>query len=100
MLDKELEAYEPCPFEFRMHYNHEAGPHKKICGDWETAATFYKMSKQMEENAVLDYLRNTYCEQYVKKGLVFALGNMQKRPQTWQLLGIFPVQPTTQGSLL
>lgn len=100
MLDKEIEAYEPCPFEFKMHYQDDSGPHKKVCADWETAATFYKMSKQMEERAVLQYLQTTYCEQYVRKGLVFALGNMQKRPQTWQLLGIFPVEPTNQGSLL
>lgn len=29
MLDKELEAYEPCPFEFKMHYRDGSGPHKK-----------------------------------------------------------------------
>ncbi|KJZ20914.1 hypothetical protein TW80_01480 [Loktanella sp. S4079] len=99
LLDKELEAYQPCPFEFKMHYQDGSGPHKKTCADWETAATFYKLSREMEEHAVLEHLRNTYCEQYVKKGLVFALGNMQKRPQTWQLLGIFPVEATKQGSL-
>ena len=100
MLDKELEAYEPCPFEFKMHYQDGSGLHKKICGDWETAAAFYNLSKQMDEGAVLEHLRTTYCEQYVSKGLVFALGNMQKRPQTWQLLGMFPVVPSSQLSLI
>lgn len=100
MLDAELAAYEPCPFEFKMHYNDEAGPHKKVCGDWETAAAFYNLSMRMEEAAVLEHLRFTYCEKYVAKGLVFALGNMQKRPQTWQLLGIFPVERSNQGALI
>ena len=100
MLDQELDAYQPCPFEFKMHYQDADGPHKKVCGDWETAAAFYNLSRQMEESDVLQHLQTTYCEQYVRKGLVFALGNMQKRPQTWQLLGVFPVEDTDQGSLL
>lgn len=99
MLDKELQAYEPCPFEFKMRYSDSDGKREKTCADWETAAAFYNLSKSMEEAAVLQHLQKTYCEDYVKKGLVFALGNMQKRPQTWQLLGIFPVAPTQQKSL-
>lgn len=100
MLDNEISAYEPCPFKFTMHYCDGDGEHKKTCADWETAAAFFNLSKKMEEHAVLDHLRATYCEQYVHKGLVFALGNMQKRPQTWQLLGIFPVEPAAQDSFL
>lgn len=99
MLDKELQAYEPCPFEFKMRYSDADGKREKTCADWETAAAFFNLSRTMEEAAVLDHLRKTYCEQYVRKGLVFALGNMQKRPQTWQLLGIFPVKPSAQGFL-
>ena len=99
LLDKELEAYQPCPFEFTMRYTDGSGPHKKTCADWETSATYYNLSKRMDEKAVLRHLQNTYCESYVKRGLVFALGNMQKRPQTWQLLGIFPVEELNQVSL-
>lgn len=99
LLDQELPAYEPCPFEFKMHYDDEDGPHKKTCADWETDATFFNLSKELEETQVLNHLRDTYCNQYVKKGLVFALGNIKKRPQTWQLLGIFPVEPSEQQSL-
>lgn len=99
MLDKEISAYEPCPFEFKMHYNDADGPHKKTCADWETPAAFFNLSREMDEQKVLEHLRETYCEKYVKTGLVFSLGNMKKRPQTWQLLGIFPVEETTQQSL-
>lgn len=98
-LDKELAAFEPCPFKFTMSYNDADGPHKKECGDWETSAAFYNLSKKYEEAEVLQHLERTYVETYVQKGIVFALGNMAKRPQTWQLLGIFPAEETQQGSL-
>ncbi|WP_390915187.1 hypothetical protein [Pseudosulfitobacter sp. SM2401] len=95
-LDKELAAYEPCPFVFTMHYDDADGPHKKTCADWETAAAFFNLSKQMEEAKVLEHLRKTYTEDYVATGLVFTLGNMAKRPKTWQLMGIFPAKELDQ----
>jgi hypothetical protein len=98
-LDKELAAYEPCPFKFTISYKDEGGPHNKICADWETAAAFFMLSKKYEENEVLRHLEKTYTEDYPKTGLVFALGNMASRPQTWQLLGLFPVHPTKQTQL-
>jgi hypothetical protein len=55
-LDKELAAYEPCPFKFTMSYRDEDGPHNKICGDWETAAAFFNLSKSYEEAEVLRHL--------------------------------------------
>jgi len=98
-LDAELAAYEPCPYKFTMSYLDADGPHNKICADWETAAAFFNLSKKFDEVTVLEHLRRTYTEDYVKTGLVFALGNMAKRPQTWQLLGIFPVQVPIQKQL-
>ena len=53
----------------------------------------------MEEPDILRHLEQTYCHEYVKSGLVLALGNMKKRPQTWQLLGIFPVKLVDQQDL-
>lgn len=100
MFDKELAAYTPCPFEFKMKYFDGGGPHNKECADWETAAAFFNLSKRYEEREVLKHLQKTYTEDYVEKGLVFALGNMKKRPQTWQLLGIFPVEDLGQQNLL
>ncbi len=29
-----------------------------------------------------------FNEDYPRRGMVFAIGNMTKRPQTWQLLGV------------
>lgn len=99
MFDKELDLLEPCRFSFFMSYNDEHGPHTKTCADWETSAAFYNNERNYGETEALNHLRTTYCENYAKTGLVFALGNMASRPQTWQLLGIFPSEPTDQMTL-
>ncbi len=100
MFDKELDVLEPCPFKFTMHFKDGDGKQRnKTCADWETSAAFFNLSQTYAENEVLQHLKNTYCDDYVKRGLVLALGNLAKRPQTWQLLGIFPVSPTNQTAL-
>lgn len=99
LLEEEIAAYEPCPFQFTMTYDDLDGPHSKSCADWETSAAFFNLRRQMDEAAVLRHLEKTYCDDYVRKGLVLALGNMKSRPQTWQLLGIFPVEDSRQGEL-
>lgn len=98
-FDKELAAYEPVPFKFIMKYRDGSGPHTKECADWETSAAFFNLSKRYGEEQALDHLKRTYTQEYVDKGIVFALGNMMKRPQTWQLLGIFPAEPSGQALL-
>jgi len=99
LLEDEIAAYQPCPFKFKLSFVCDGKRYNKTCADWETTATFFNHSKQMEESEVLEYLQRTYCEDYVKKGMVLALGNMKSRPHTWQLLGIFPVKPLTQPDL-
>lgn len=99
MFDKELAALEPCPYVFQMSYDDEAGPHTKTCADWETQAAFFKLSHKYSEQKTVEHLRATYCEKYVSAGIVFALGNIAKRPQTCQLLGIFSSEPSAQMSL-
>ena len=98
-LDKELKAYIPCPYKFSMNYLDEGGEHNKTCADWETDATFLKLSKRYDEPTALIHLQETYCDHYAISGLIFALGNMKKRPQTWQLLGIFPAKIPDQQTL-
>lgn len=99
LFDEEVRSYQPCPYEFRMRYDDGSGRHNKTCADWETAAAFFNFRRQYGEEKALEFIRSKYCEEYVQSGLVFALGNMAKRPQTWQLLGIFPVKASAQASL-
>jgi hypothetical protein len=41
----------------------------------------------------------TFNDEYPRKGMLFCLGNMAKRPQTWQLLGVLRVDDTGQLAL-
>lgn len=99
-LDKELIAFEPPAFEFRVRYVDEGGKHDNECGDWETIAAFRNFSKNYGESEALKKLSETYNERYTSKGLVLALGNMKKRPQIWLMLGIIRADEVTQLSLL
>lgn len=99
LLEGEIASYTPCPFEFKIRYVDGAGSHTKICADWETSAAFFNLRREYGEIGAIEHLEKTYCETYVRKGIVFALGNMKKRPKTWQLLGIFPTQESKQPDL-
>jgi hypothetical protein len=99
LLDNEIASYEPCPYKFTMKYHDAGGRHTKTCADWETSAAFFNLRKSLAEQDVLKHLEHTYCSDYVQKGLVFALGNMMKKPKTWQLLGIFPAAQSEQLNL-
>lgn len=100
MFDKDLDFIEPCPFEFKMSFKDgDNKTREKLCGDWETQAAFFNFRSRYGEEAALKHLEDTYCDKYVQTGLIFALGNMLSRPQTWQLLGIFPLPEPKQQSL-
>jgi hypothetical protein len=45
-------------------------------------------------------MNQTFNEEYPRKGMVFAIGNQAKRPQTWQLLGVIRLNEQIQGELV
>ncbi len=98
MLDKELEALEPVPYAFEFVYEDSAGKHKLQCGDWETSAAFWNISRGYGEKGALDHLLKTYNEDYPSKGLVFAMGTLKKRPKQWILLGVIRLDETQQAT--
>lgn len=101
LFDEELAAYEPCPIEFRMRFKDGDGKERnKRCADWETDAAYFNLIRQYDEAKVIEHLERAYTEDYPKRGLTFALGNIQKRPQTWQLLGIFPALESRQSAFV
>jgi len=98
-FDKELSVLKACPFEFRFKYNDGDGSHNKRCEDWETSAAYEKFAKSYGEKQALQNLQDIYCNNYVRDGVFFALGNMASRPQTWMLLGVIRANRTSQSSL-
>jgi hypothetical protein len=100
LLDKELEAFEPVPYAFAFTYEDAAGKHMMRCGDWETSATFWRLSKSYSEPAALDHLSRTFNDEYPSKGIVFAMGTIKKRPKQWMLLGVIRLDEMRQASFM
>lgn len=97
-LDADLEVLQPLPYAFAFRFEDGDGQHTYQCGDWETQATFYKWRAKYGEELALKYLSERYNDEYPKKGIAFALGNVLKRPHIWQLLGVVRADETFQTS--
>ncbi|MDR6332043.1 hypothetical protein GGQ86_000490 [Xanthobacter flavus] len=100
LLDADLAAFEPTPFAFAFTFRDAEGPHTWTCGDWETHATFFYWRKRYGEASALERLGGRFNDEYPAKGMLFATGNMMKRPKTWQLLGVVRLDEKGQLGLL
>jgi hypothetical protein len=98
-FDKELAAIEPSPQEFRFSFQDEDGWHHHSCGDWETAAAYWKLGKTYGREGALAHLEMMYNQHYRKAGMVVALGNMAKRSRTWLLLAVVRLDRPGGGRL-
>lgn len=105
LLDKELETLEPTPFDFKFRFYDADGEHTYTNGDWEAHAMYYMgLRRGRSVRETLEWMDHTFNVVYPEKGMAFAVGNMAKRPQTWQLLGVIrldelPEHIAAQGSL-
>jgi hypothetical protein len=99
-LDQELEELEPTPFEFRFQFSDGSGQHDYQNGDWEAHAMFWREANRTSAEAALKWMDSIFNEEYPKRGMVFAIGNMARRPQTWQLLGVIRLDQKAQMELL
>ncbi len=97
-LDKELEALSPAPYKFSFRFEDDK-KHTFSCGDWEVHAMFYNERRRKRETDALRWMEETFNGRYPKAGMLFAVGNQAKRPQTWQLLGILRVEGLDQLGL-
>jgi hypothetical protein len=99
IFDKELAELEPSPFHFRFEFEDASGQHDYQNGDWETHVMFWRWREHYGEKSALERMAEVFNDEYPKKGMVFALGNQAKRPQTWQLLGVIRLDELVQGEL-
>lgn len=98
-FDQKLADLEPSPYEFRFSFEDEGGRHNYQNGDWEAHAMFFLQRRRSDEKQALEWMSAVFNEEYPKRGMVFAIGNMAKRPQTWQLLGVIRLDEMKQGEL-
>ncbi len=99
IFDKELAELEPSPYDFRFRFDDEGGSHDYQNGDWETHVMFWKWRELYGEAETLKRMSGVFNDEYPQKGMLFALGNQAKRPQTWQLLGVIRYNETLQADL-
>jgi hypothetical protein len=99
-LDQELAEFKPSSYQFAFSFRDGDGKHTWRCGDWETHATFFKWRSRYGEIETLRRLSGLYNDEYPKRGFVFAIGNMAKRPRTWQLLGVIRLDSAGQLDLI
>lgn len=100
LFDKQLVEHEPTPYHLLFRFTDEHGSkHTCASSDWEAHATFWRFSKQYGAARALELMSHTFNDEYPKKGMVFAMGNLQKRPKTWQLLGVIRLDHMIQPEL-
>lgn len=100
LLEKELAAIEPCPYDLTISFTDESGSHRMQCGDWETPAAFFNWKKLYGETDALQKLKDKYENEYVRNGVAFAMGTMNRYPKTWMLLGIIRLNHSGQLKLI
>ena len=100
LLDKDLKAIEPVPYEFRFEFDDESGSHTYKAGDWETSTMFNRaVKREGSDQKALDWMDYIFNEEYPKKGMMFYVGNIARYPKVWQLLGVLRVDHADQISL-
>lgn len=100
MFDKELAELNPSPYDFRFKFEDDGGSHDYQDGDWEAHAMFWKECNRTSAANAIAWMDKIFNEDYPERGMVFAIGNQAKRPQTWQLLGVVRLDESQQGELL
>jgi hypothetical protein len=96
-FDKQLAVLEPSPYEFRFKFEDGGGPHDYANGDWEAHAMFFNgRNREASDKAALDWMSTAFNEWYAERGMLFCVGNMAKRPQTWA----FRMPPVVQTPMI
>lgn len=98
-FDEPLAALEPSPYDFRFMFEDKSGKHDYQNGDWEAHAMFWRERSRSSETQALKWMDQTFNVDFPKRGMVFAIGNQAKRPQTWQLLGVIRLDEINQDEL-
>lgn len=98
LFDKKLAELEPTPYDFRFTFEDDGGSHDYQNGDWEAHAMFWHERQRFDEERALKFMHEKFNDEYPAKGMVFAIGNQAKRPQTWQLLGVIRADVVEQAA--
>lgn len=100
MFDAPAKPLTPCPYSFHVKWRTVAGAdHNHTCDDWETATAFFRRRAVHGEIGGLKSLKETYEQDYLSKGMRFALGTHSRRDWQWLLVGLLRVDGRAQPEL-
>lgn len=90
LFDKSAKPLTPCPYKFSFHWRSQSGTtHNHTCDDWETSTAFAtRLRSHRDELAALTSLKATYENEYLPRGMAFALGTHSRWEKTWLLVGV------------
>jgi len=90
LFDQSAKPLTPCPYKFSFQWRSRLGTsHQHTCDDWETSTAFANRLRSLgSESSALTSLKTTYEEDYLSKGIAFALGTHSRWERTWLLVGI------------
>ncbi|PHR59870.1 MAG: hypothetical protein COA47_08790 [Robiginitomaculum sp.] len=99
LFDKNAKPLIPCPFLFTIKWHANNAVHNHVCDDWETSTAFFRRKSVEGEAAALLSLKETYEEEYIKKGLCLAFSTHSRRNQQWLLVGLIRLDANHQDDL-
>lgn len=101
VFEKHVQPLEPCPYTFRFSWTDSNGVARRhTCDDWETSTAFARRRDRLASEAeALKSLQATYEEDYVRRGMRFALGTHKRRKEQWLLVGVLRVDDSSQTEL-
>ncbi len=100
LLDEPTKPLDPCPYAFAFEWAGSDGKtHRHTCDDWETSTAFFVRRDALGEEGALQSLKKTYEDDYLSRGLRFALGTHSRRKKQWLLVGVLRVDDQVQGEL-
>jgi hypothetical protein len=92
---------EPPPFRFNYKFEFAGKSRNYNCIDWETEATFFKWRNHYGEADALRMMQTKFGEEWVEKGIAFAMGTHRVAMfKNWLLSGVIRVNHDSQGLLL
>lgn len=100
-FERQVQPLVPCPYTFRFSWTDGAGVARRhTCDDWETSTAFFRRREALGSEAeALMSLRRTYEDDYVRRGVRFALGTHKRRQEQWLLVGVIRVDDSPQTEL-
>ncbi len=99
LFAKQAAPYQPCQYKFQYRYKTDDGERTGTCQDWETEATFFNWSNASGEKEALSRMRETFGQDYPKKGMLLAMGTHSLYPDTWLINGVIRLDDVKQGAL-